>query len=78
MILNDEEYENYVKKSKRNKTLTRLSEQYCVKFNYQKPDGYWTTATIKYHGETKSDHDEVETKWRKEYPNGELICVSYL
>ena len=78
MILNDAEYEKRWKKCKRDKSLQLPTEQYDVKFRYQKPDGFWTTTTVMYHGLTKADHDKVTKKWREEYPNADLINVTYL
>lgn len=78
MILNKDELLKYRKKHKSDALLSIYSEQYEVKFRYQKQDTYWTTSTVTYYGTDKASHDAVKAKWITEYPSGDLISVTYL
>lgn len=59
-------------------------EQYFVKLNYQKPDGYWVFGKIieisveVVHGvNEKNNHDEAIRVAKLEYPGCEIVSVSY-
>lgn len=58
--------------------VVKYGEQYEVKFNIQKEDGYWKKETATYCTANRDSHDKVEARWRLDFPNGELISVTYL
>ncbi len=58
-------------------------DAYSVKFNYQKIDGYWTQLTktvlvpILDWKKEKGYHLEAEKMILKEYPNAQIVTVTY-
>ena len=55
------------------------SETYEVRFSIQKSDGFWTRDQVIYHAKTKSEHNDVEKRWRQDYKNQNvrLIGITY-
>lgn len=61
-----------------------MKEEYIVRFQYQKDDGFYTTETkevlvpIPRNGEEKNSHDKAEKIIRdKKYKNLTIISVTY-
>jgi hypothetical protein len=61
-----------------------FQEQYIVKLNYQKVDGYWdygpeiTVSVEVRHGvNEKNNHAKAAAQARKLYPGAEIVSVTY-
>lgn len=55
-------------------------EEYLVKFNILKSDGFWTTAVESYYAFGKGGFDNVKRRWMKDYKNchTKLISIVYV
>lgn len=59
-------------------------EQYVVKLNYQKDDGYWVTGhtedifvKVKHGSNEKNNHDKAKNMALKKFPKSKIISVTY-
>lgn len=59
------------------KAAVEYGEEYVVKFNYQKEDGFWAKGIMMFCSSGKDDHEDVEKEFHKRFPNAEIISVRY-
>lgn len=64
---------------------THFLEDYRVKINRRKPDGYWVIGEVvtvkvplRWGEPEKVNHDRAEALARKRYPGCEIVRVTYL
>lgn len=62
-----------------------LSEQYIVKLNYQKPDGYWVvgheeevSVLVNHKMQEKNNHDAAEVLAKLKFPGCHIVSISYI
>jgi len=59
-----------------------VKEAYIVKFNYQKPDGFFAiekeTVLVETSGSEKGNHGKAAEQVRSEHPGCEIISVAYV
>jgi len=60
-----------------------MTEEYQVKFNYQKPDGFWRhscteTVLVEFGTIEKKNHHKAENVIMDKYPNCKIISVRYV
>lgn len=55
------------------------NEEYVVKYNIQKPDGYWDIgleySIFLYH---KNQHKKAEKEFKKLFPKAEIVSITYV
>ena len=74
------------KKSKKKTFMEqRYSEQYEVRYDYQKPDGFWVISSTviidvphSQYETGKDKHDEAIRIFKKKHPNARVTGVTYL
>lgn len=56
----------------------QYSESYEVNFHIQKTDGFWERRSETYRTANKSDHKDVELRWRKDFKNDNVTLISVI
>ena len=74
MVLNREE----VRLARSAASSCIYSEQYIVKYTYQKDDGYWTTAMVSYFTENKGENQLVERRFRQDMQGKAFHLISIM
>lgn len=75
-IISFEEYQALWKRDKQ-KALTQFDEQYEVRFQYQKEDGFWAKDSKIFCSSGKDDHEDVAKEVQKRFRKAEIISVRY-
>lgn len=73
-VYNESEWNKIWKKDKRRAML--FSEQYAVKY-WIKEGEFTTQKEALYYGTTKNKHNEVEKRFKKDFPTAKIISVCY-
>jgi hypothetical protein len=62
---------------------SKMTEQYIVKFNYKKQDGFWVIGEeieidVEYNAENEKDnHDKAREKIYRIYHGCEVVSINY-
>jgi hypothetical protein len=75
-VYTQDESDKLLKQNKQ-QWLISCAESYVVRFTHQQLNGLWWTNEVMYHTSRKGQHEQVEKRWRKQYPKANLISVIY-
>lgn len=70
-------WDEYLELREKNKPFNNFHEQYEVKYEYQKTDGFWTKSEMMFCTCGKNNHDDVKKEFETRFPNAKIISVRY-
>lgn len=75
-VISFDEFQQLWEKDKE-KAVSQFAEQYEVRYEFQKDDGFWSNDKMLFCSFGKNNHSDVEKEFKVRFPKAKIISVHF-
>lgn len=75
-VISFDEFQQLWQKDKE-KAVSQFAEQYEVRYEFQKDDGFWSKDKMLFCSFGKNNHSDVEKEFKVRFPKAKIISVHF-